>query len=182
MLLKDHNLTIRPATKDDAGILCTWWNDGHVMAHAGFPNGLGTAPEAIVESLAKDGDTTGRRLILEVDSTPVGEMSYRNLGSDVVEIGIKICDSARQGKGLGTRFLKLLIAYLFDELGFEKVVLDTNLKNTRAQHVYEKLGFRKVGVRIHSWKDQLGRLQSAVDYELTQKLYIMEGGNFDKDR
>ena len=48
-----------------------------------------------------------------------------------------------------------------------KIVLDTNVKNTRAQHVYEKLGFRKVRTRIDDWRDQLGELQSSIDYELT---------------
>jgi len=52
--------------------------------------------------------------------------------------------------------------------------LDTNLKNTRAQHVYEKLGFRKVRTRINAWKDQLGELQSAVDYELTAEDFVHE--------
>ena len=45
-------------------------------------------------------------------------------------------------------------------------MLDTNLKNERAQHVYEMLGFRKLRVNIDSWEDQLGELQSSVDYEL----------------
>ena len=57
------------------------------------------------------------------------------------------------------------IAELFQR-GYEKIVLDTNLKNVRAQHVYEMLGFRKLRVNIDSWEDQLGELQSSVDYEL----------------
>ena len=51
-------------------------------------------------------------------------------------------------------------------MGYEKIVLDTNLNNKRAQHVYESLGFRKLRVNMDSWKDQLGRWQSSVDYEL----------------
>jgi ribosomal protein S18 acetylase RimI-like enzyme len=52
----------------------------------------------------------------------------------------------------------------------KKIVLDTNLKNTRAQHVYEKLGFRKMRVNVDSWQDQLGQWQSTVDYELVREL------------
>jgi len=169
VLLKDDNLTIRHATEDDALLLCQWWNDGNVMAHAGFPKGLGTTPEAVAESLAKDGDGTGRRLILEANSVPVGEMSYRSIANGIAEIGIKICDFTQQEKGFGTRFLRLLIAHLFSELGFDTIVLDTNVKNTRAQHVYEKLGFRRVQVRLDAWKDQLGELQSVIEYELTRE-------------
>lgn len=60
----------------------------------------------------------------------------------------------------------MLIGQLF-AMGYEKIVLDTNLANTRAQHVYEKLGFKKIRVNIDAWKDQLGRMQSSIDYELS---------------
>lgn len=42
MLLRFKNLTIRNAETADSDQLSLWWNDGAVMAHAGFPNGLGT--------------------------------------------------------------------------------------------------------------------------------------------
>ena len=40
--LQHNSLTLRTATVDDVPYLTRWWNDGAVMAHAGFPNGLGT--------------------------------------------------------------------------------------------------------------------------------------------
>jgi RimJ/RimL family protein N-acetyltransferase len=43
-IIKD-NLTIRNATARDAEQLAAWWNNGAVMAHAGFPRGLSTTPE-----------------------------------------------------------------------------------------------------------------------------------------
>ena len=39
MDLQYEKLTIRDATPADAEQLTVWWNDGAVMAHAGFPNG-----------------------------------------------------------------------------------------------------------------------------------------------
>ena len=165
MLLTYENCRIRNATREDADILSRWWNNGDVMVHAGFPNGLNTNTEKIIHELSTDSDDTYRRLIIEIDDVPVGEMSYRNKGDAVAEIGIKICESSKQGAGYGTRFLKMLIEGLFSD-GYEKIILDTNLKNTRAQHVYEKIGFRKVRVNRDSWIDQMGELQSSVDYEL----------------
>ena len=158
-------LTIRNAEAADAGQLASWWNDGAVMAHAGFPLGLGISEEKIISDLSTDTDESRRRLILEIEGEAVGEMSYRNLKDGSAEIGIKICNSSRQEKGHGRVFLSMLIGELF-ERGYEKIVLDTNLQNKRAQHVYESLGFRKLRVNIDSWKDQLGNRQSSVDYEL----------------
>ncbi len=114
--------------------------------------------------------------MLEVDKIPVGEMNYREIGKGVVEIGIKICDFNHLEKGLGTRFLRLLINYLFTEMGYENIFLDTNLKNTRAQHVYEKIGFKKVAIHLDAWKDQLGEFQSSVDYELTKDEFFSRKG------
>jgi len=93
-------------------------------------------------------------------------MNYRDIGGKTAQIGIKICDFSKQNRGFGTQLLKMFIRELFSTYGFEKIALDTNLKNTRAQHVYEKLGFRKVKVEYSSWKNRLGELRSQVYYEL----------------
>ncbi|WP_340024289.1 GNAT family protein [Paenibacillus sp. FSL K6-1096] len=168
MYLVNGNLVIRDATNDDAQQLCIWWNDGRVMAHAGFPNGLGITEQEVLTRLqtGKDSERKGR-LILEIDAAPVGEMSYSAVSEHVVEIGIKICEFSQQNKGAGTQFLEMLIRYLFEAERYRKIILDTNIKNTRAQHVYEKLGFRKTAVRKNAWTDQLGELQTFIDYELS---------------
>lgn len=166
MLIRFENLTIRNATTDDAEQLASWWNDGKIMAHAGFPNGTGETVEEIASSLERNAEDSGQLLILERDEVPIGEMDYHKVGEDVAEIGIKICDFSLHDKGLGKLFLSMLIDFLFTKLQYKKIILDTNLKNERAQHVYEQLGFRKVQVRENAWKNQLGELQSSVDYEL----------------
>ena len=137
------------------------------MAHAGFPRGLDTDPERVAQILADDCDDAGRHLILEIDGASVGEMHYRNRGDGNVEIGIKICEAEWQGQGYGPLFLKVLMAKLFEQ-GYENIVLDTNLTNTRAQQVYEKLGFQKLRVNHNSWTDQSGQRQSSVDYALAK--------------
>ncbi len=172
MLIQNNNLTIRNATSEDAAILCRWWNDGKVMAHAGFPNGLGISEEEIIQQLSADADESGRCLIIEMDEVPVGEMNYSNQGNNVAEIGIKICDFSRQEKGHGRKFLSMLINTLFKELGYKKIILDTNLNNLRAQHVYETLGFKKLRVNADAWENQLGELQSSIDYELEEKDFV----------
>lgn len=172
MFIQNHNLIIRNAIQEDASTLCKWWNDGKIMAHAGFPKGINTSQEAIVNSLLKDTDETHRRLILEVDGVAVGEMNYRNKGNQTAEIGIKICDFSKHNQGNGKKFLSLLIQSLFKDLGYTKIILDTNIKNTVAQNVYDKLGFKKVGVRENAWKDQEGVMQTSIDYQLFEPDFI----------
>ena len=171
MLIKYNELIIRNAEAGDAAQLTAWWNDGAVMAHAGWPNGLGTTEDKVTAELMTHSDDTKRRLMLEISNQAVGEMSYRNLNNGSVEIGIKICDSSKQEKGHGRKLLSMLISELFS-MGYDKVVLDTNLNNKRAQHVYESLGFEKVKVHEQAWKDQLGQWQGSVDYELEPQNFI----------
>ena len=165
MHIKYKNLTIRDAMTADAEQLTAWWNDGAVMAHAGFPNGLGTTVEEVIAGLGNG------RLVLEEGERLIGEACYRKVGEAIVEIGIKICETDCQNRGLGRIILSMLISRLFEQ-GFEKIVLDTNLTNKRAQHVYESLGFQKMRVNVDSWTDQLGNKQSAVDYELAEDNFI----------
>lgn len=168
MFLQFKNLTIRNATVEDAELLSSWWNDGKIMAHAGFPNGTGETAREIAEKLGKDTDED-RRLIIELDNRPIGEMGYGREREDTAEIGIKICDFAEQDKGYGKILLSMLIFSLFNDMGYKRIILDSNVNNKRAQHVYEELGFTKLRVRENSWKNQLGELQSSIDYELYQE-------------
>ena len=165
MNLQYKNLTIRDAVAADAAQLTAWWNDGAVMAHAGFPNGFGTTVEEVIAGLGNG------RLVLEEGERLIGEACYRKVGEAIVEIGIKICETDCQNRGLGRIILSMLISWLFEQ-GFGRIVLDTNLTNKRAQHVYESLGFRKLRINYDSWTDQLGNKQSAVDYELTEDNFV----------
>ena len=169
-------LQIRHAEGADAEQLCRWWNDGTVMAHAGFPDGLGTTPEHIRGDLSRDSGEAGRRLMIMLDGCTIGEMNYARVDGRCAKIGINICDTAAQEKGYGTRLIAMLLETLFMHYGYDTVVLDTNLKNERAQHVYEKkLGFRRVGVRVNAWRDQRGEWQSAVDFALCKANWLTDG-------
>ena len=165
MYIQYDTLLIRDAVTVDAQQLTAWWNDGAVMAHAGFPLGLGTTVEKVIAGLGNG------RLVLEENERLIGEACYRKVGEGIAEIGIKICETDCQNRGLGRIILSMLISWLFEQ-GVEKIVLDTNLTNLRAQHVYESLGFQKLRVNIDSWTDQLGNKQSAVDYELTEDSFV----------
>ena len=168
MTVSHNGVSVRYAEVSDAEILTKWWNDGEVMAHAGFPYGIGTTAEKTAEQIKAESDKTRRRFIIEYQKTPIGEMSYRHVDGKTAEIGIKICVTDYQNKGIGRIALSLFINMLFDK-GYDEIILDTNLNNVRAQHVYETLGFEKTGVRYDSWRDRTGALQSAVDYRLTKK-------------
>ncbi|MCL2772306.1 MAG: GNAT family N-acetyltransferase [Oscillospiraceae bacterium] len=173
MKLVYKNLVIRKARSDDAEQLCAWWSDGKIMAIMGSPDGIRCTPEEIREGLDQtnyhiielDGKPIGEmnyddfclpKSIIERDGKPIGEMEYRSM-EGAAELGIKICDFSAQEKGYGTTLLTIFIDALFRYYGYEEMILDTGIKNERAQHVYEKkLGFRRVGMEKCDNPDELG--------------------------
>lgn len=66
MYMEQGNLIIREATMADTELLCNWWNDGEVMAHAGFPEGLGITEQEVLIQLQTGTDSERKgRLILK---------------------------------------------------------------------------------------------------------------------
>lgn len=181
MRLEKDNIVIRSATVDDAVLLNTWWNDGRVMEHAGFPNGLGEPLDETIENIRAYEGKLSQLCIIEIDGKPVGELSYGISDDNLAIPGWKICDFSYQNKGYGTNIIKMLFEFLFTDekinskIPIKKIVWDTMAENTRAQHVYEtKIGARKVAVRENACQDQLGNWRTAVDYEITREEFFAQ--------
>ena len=104
MNIRYNDLCIRNAEKRDCEQLAAWWNDGKVMAHAGFPNGLGTMAKEIEAQIKNDTDDTKRRLMIEYQDKAIGEMSFYVYEGKKYEIGIKICETDYQERDLEELF------------------------------------------------------------------------------
>lgn len=185
MRIEKDNIVIRSATIDDAEQLNRWWNDGNVMEHAGFPNGLGEPLEDTIENIKSREGKLNQLCIIEIDGKPVGELSY-GFKDNTAYPGWKICDVNYQNKGYGTKIIRILFEYLFTDevidskVPVERIVWDTMLENRRAQHVYErKIGARKIKIQENSWKDQLGNLRSFVEYEITREEFFNKNTSID---
>ena len=74
----------------------------------------------------------------------VGECKLKNIDLQKREcsMGIHLQNDAVKAKGYGTQAERLILQYAFEELGMVAVSADAALKNTRSQHVLEKVGFR----------------------------------------
>ncbi len=166
----DKTLTIKQAQEADAPLLLYWWNDGEIMAHAGFPLGLKIDLEKVIHSITRK-DKKGVLFIIYCADTPIGEMSYKVEGNEY-DFGIKICNKAFQSGGYGTAILKRFFEYLFNVKNAEKITCNTNLKNIRAQLVYEdKLKMKRVKTLYNNWTNQIGELCSTTFFEITKDEY-----------
>ena len=86
-----------------------------------------------------------RRLFaIMVGDQIVGECKLKNIDYETCtcSMGIHLQNDAVKDKGYGTQAERLILQYAFDELGLAAVNADAAIRNTRSQHVLEKVGFR----------------------------------------
>jgi aminoglycoside 6'-N-acetyltransferase len=102
--------------------------------------------------------------VIELDGAVVGciqfdeedDPDYRSAAVDI------FVSAAVHGRGVGPDAMRALIVWLIEARGHHRFTVDPAAANARAIHVYEKLGFRRVGVlrryeRVEdgSWRDAL---------------------------
>lgn len=82
-----------------------------------------------------------------LDGKPIGELQLKEIDREKAEctLSIHLQNDAVKDKGYGTQAERLAVKYAFDQLGMVAVNADTVLKNTRSQHVLEKVGFHFTG-------------------------------------
>ncbi|MEI6451112.1 MAG: GNAT family protein [Actinomycetes bacterium] len=111
-----------------------------------------------------------------LDGAVVGCIQYNEeTDPDYFSAALDIFVSAPvHGRGVGGDAMRTLLAWLIDERGHHRLTVDPAAANARAIHVYEKLGFRPVGVlreyeRVAdgSWRDALLMELPAGDFVRT---------------
>jgi len=89
-----------------------------------------------------------KRLLFAVmkDGRPIGEVKLWNMDWEKREccLGIHMQNDSVKGRGYGTAAERLAVVYAFEKLNMAAVNADVVRKNTRSQHVLEKVGFRFV--------------------------------------
>ena len=74
--------------------------------------------------------------------------------------------------GIGPDAMRTLIAWLIDARGHHRLTVDPAAVNARAIHVYEKLGFRPVGVLRRYERATGGEWRDALLMELLAEEFV----------
>lgn len=95
---------------------------------------------------AKGQDASCRLFAIMLGEQVIGELQLKQIDYDKKEctLSVHMQNDAVKGKGYGTQAERLAVRIAFDELEMTAVNADTVIKNTRSQHVLEKVGFRLV--------------------------------------
>jgi RimJ/RimL family protein N-acetyltransferase len=100
---------------------------------------------------ASRGDLDDRLDLVIVDRATdvvVGEVVINDWDGDNLSCGFRIgIGPAGRDRGLGSEATRLVIDHVFSSTDAQRIELEVYAFNERAAHVYEKVGFRREGVR-----------------------------------
>jgi diamine N-acetyltransferase len=153
LVVVGERVALGPIRKDLAETYARWMNSEGVRYGLGnvkvaTPESEGKWVDEVLEKGAKDPPEVAEFTIYDrSDHAPVGTAGLFDIeylhGS--CEFGILLGD--RRGQGLGTEATRLVLRWGFETLGLRNVLLQVFDWNAEAQRAYERVGFRRVGVR-----------------------------------
>ena len=152
---RGERVYLRPLEPEDAEVVHGWYADERVRVLMGDPPiSLARRRRRYEDAVTADGDDVLRFVICRLeDDLPVGRTDLFDIdrANGSLAFGITIGDPALWGQGLGTDAVNALVDHAFGELRMERVWLDTDASNERAQAAYRKAGFTVEGRLRHVW-------------------------------
>ncbi len=143
-------IVLRPITVGDAAAMFASLSDEESMRLTGT---LDTFTFEQVENYCRRIETADDRadyaITLQDDPTYLGEVVLNDIDWHNRSANFRIALASKNifGKGYGTEATRLILEYGFRTLKLHRIELEVYDFNPRAQHVYEKVGFIKEGVR-----------------------------------
>lgn len=164
-----HDVSFRQVEERDLPDILRWLADPEVREFYGDPDE--TIEQARRHYLEPDVNPCWR-FVIEWAGRGIGEIQYYHQypGEDYewdAGIDIFIGEPDARGRGVGIEAIRVMLRFLFEEKHVHRAIIDPEVGNRRAIHVYERAGFRLDGVVRHNAREG-GR------YVDTQYLTILE--------
>ncbi len=151
-------IRIRPTIQRDLDFLQALWNDGSVMRFKGYPDGMHLTDACLTRwwamtpqaQPAQDARplTPPHCLIVRLDGTPLGEISYSLDTDGRARVDLKLAPT-HWGQGYATEALTLLLRELFAATAVRSVVVEPSPANLPAMHLFARCGFRPTPTDNH---------------------------------
>ena len=141
------SISIRPFCKGDIPYKIAWVNDCENNKYLHYELPLEEEKtEKWYEGIRKRTDRFDATILS--DGMPIGIIGLLNIDrvSQKAEYYILIGDHRKKRNGAATEASRLILKYGFLTLGLNRIYLFTEVKNTPAQGLFEKLGFIREGV------------------------------------
>lgn len=149
-------VNIRPLEINDAYKSVIWRNIPEIWVYTNFSADKEITIEDELSWIKKViKDETCRRFAIEADDVYIGNIYLTNIRRYTGEYHIFIGDKDYWGKGVAAKASKLIIDYAQDNLDLKTITLAVKSENTAAVMLYNKLGFKYVGIENDFMKMEL---------------------------
>jgi RimJ/RimL family protein N-acetyltransferase len=197
---RGERVYLRPLEPDDVEVVHRWFEDTRIQTLMGdLPVSLAARRQRYEEAAKTDGQDVFRFVICLLDDdraigrTDVFQIDRQN-GS--CAFGITIGDPELWSQGLGTDAVNAVVDFAFGQLRVERVWLDTDDHNARAQAVYRKAGFVEEGrfrrafyqdggwsddIRMAMLRDEWAALPRPKSWELAARAVEADTGSVEGD-
>lgn len=155
-IIKEKEISLRLLNEQDKNLLLKWLTDERVL---NFWEGKSAVfdldritedfygeenVEVIRTIIEYQGQAIGYLQMYKLDNEALEEYSYQSINKVIYGVDQFIGEPEYWNKGIGTKFMRLVLQYLTNSKGAEIVILDPHADNPRAIRCYEKVGFKKI--------------------------------------
>ena len=152
-------------TKSDCELVLKWRSSPEIKQDYGsFPNGIYNFESVRQKNIKKLNTEGSFACIMEFKNQPIGYLQFYYVDFEeykipkekfkdfisendkVMAIDLYIGEVNLQGKGIGTKIIKLLIKTLFEKYNADAILIDPKTINERAIKCYHKAGFKDLFV------------------------------------
>jgi len=147
--LVGEKVYLSPISLNDLQTYTTWVNDDEVGQYVGLDSRIisETNEREILEHMAKGGNHFA---IIDIETDKIiGGCGYENINElhRTASLGLFIGEKNYWSKGYGTDVMRLLLKFGFEIRNYHNISLYAHSFNPRAIACYEKVGFKRQGVK-----------------------------------
>ncbi|MDP5275389.1 GNAT family N-acetyltransferase [Chengkuizengella axinellae] len=148
--LKGNKVYLRPLDIDDSEIYFQMVYNTETRRLTGTQKSYTREQiSSYIENKAGDSSSVLLLIALKETNEVIGDIALQDIDTINRSSHIRIAIDAEQnqGKGYGSEAITLMLEYGFGILNLHRIELEVFSFNNRAEHVYEKLGFKKEGIQ-----------------------------------
>jgi len=152
--LEGDKVYLRPLEMDDVDFMYhSTNNDVEMRRLTGTPTLFARRQlEQYILRQPEDDTRVSFGVVRREDDVLMGEVVINDINRNSRSASFRIALSdAFTGQGSGTEATSLMLHYGFGMLNLHRIELDVYTINERAIHVYEKVGFKREGLKRQSW-------------------------------
>ncbi|WP_287492502.1 GNAT family N-acetyltransferase [Sellimonas sp.] len=149
--MQQYDVKISPLTEREIKQKVLWYNDPEIRKYLHYTDLFNVKDSIIWLERIKKSDTRKEFVIWLIDGhkeIPVGIIGLFEIDRDNQKAGfyITIGEKQYQGKGIAKKATILFLKEMFEKFKFHKIYLYTDVENTAARGLYEKVGFVLEGI------------------------------------